>query len=132
VADIIAFIIFAGMTYRIVGTVRRESAIFAEFKQSTAVGYSALLFPLGPVIMLFVGARAPLIAIILCAACYAPGLVLARRATSGFDRAGTDRVQAASGAASQAFGTAIAGLAYTAAVLVFLVGLGSLRGVTDG
>jgi len=40
--------------------------------------------------------------------------------------------QAANGAASQAFGTAIAGLAYTAAVLVFLVGVASLRGVTDG
>src|SRR6266850_2145738 len=119
------------MTYRIVATVKRESTVFAEFKQSTAVGVSALLFPLGPVIMLLVGTRAPLIGILLCAACYVPGLVLARRAAAVFDQAGTDRVKAANGAAWQAFGTAIAGLAYAAVVFVLVVGMASLRGPTD-
>ena len=130
--DIIAFIMFTGMAYRIVATVRRESAIFAEFKQSAAVGYSSLLFPLGPVIMLLVGARSPLIGILLCAACYVPGLILARRTATAFDRAGTDRVKSADGAAWQALGTAIAGLAYAAAALVWVVAVGSLRGIADG
>ena len=129
--DIVAFAIFAGMTFRIVGTVRRESAIFLEFGQSTAVGYWALLFPLGPMIMLFIGTRAPLIGILLCAACYVPGLVLARKVTKVFDAAGTDRVKSADGAAWEAFGTAIVGLVYAAVVLVLVVGVTSLRGPTD-
>jgi hypothetical protein len=131
VLDIVAFIIFSGMAYRIVVAVRRESAIFAEFKQSTALAYTALLFPLGPVVMLLIGIRAPLIGISVCAACYIPSLVLARRLAVGFDRAGTDRIKGASAAAWEAFGTAIAGLAYAAIVLVFIVGLGFLRGPTD-
>ena len=129
--DIAAFIVFAAMAYRTVVAVKRESAIFAEFEQSVAVAYTALLFPLGPVAMLLVGIRAPLIGIALCAACYVPGLVVARRATAGFDGAGTDRVNNASAAAWQAFGTAIAGLAYAAIVLLFIAGAAFLRGPTD-
>jgi hypothetical protein len=131
VLDVVAFIIFTGMTYRIVVTVKRESAVFAEFNQSMAVGYSALLFPLGPIIMFLVGTRMPVIGILLCAACYVPGLVSGRRATVGFDRTGTDRVKAANGAAWEAFGTAIAGLVYVAVILVLVVGMASLRGPTD-
>src|SRR5437762_1284903 len=59
--DLVAFILLTGMTYRIVVSARREAAIFAEFKQSMAVAYSALLFPLGPVAMLLVGTRASMI-----------------------------------------------------------------------
>jgi hypothetical protein len=129
--DIIAFSIFTAMAYRIVAAVRRESAIFAEFKQSTAVAYTALLFPLGPVVMLLMGLRAPLIGIFLCAACYLPSLVLARRITAGFDLAGSDRIKGANAAAWEALGTAVGGLAYAALPLVFIVGLGFLRGPTD-
>jgi hypothetical protein len=81
--------------------------------------------------MLLAGTRAPVVGILLCAACYVPGLVLGRRAATGFDRAGTDRVMAANGAAWQVFGTAIAGLVYVAVVLVLVVGMASLRGPTD-
>ena len=105
--DVVAFIIFTGMTYRIVASVKREAAIFAEFKQSKALAYGALLFPLGT----RVGA----------------GSSSHRR----FDVAGTDRVKAANSAAWEAFGTAITGLAYAAIALVFVVGLASLRGPTD-
>lgn len=129
--DIVALVVFVGMAYRIVTTVRRESAIFAEFKQSTALGYAALLFPLGPVFMLFFGTRAPLAGIFLCAACYLPGLVLARKATTVFGRAGTDRVRTADSAAWQAFATAVAGLTYAAVVLVLALGVASLHGPTD-
>ena len=129
--DIVAFILFTGMAYRIVATVKRESAVFAEFNQSTAFGYSAILFPLGPIIMPLVGTRAPVLGILLCAACYVPALILARRAAAGFDHAGTDRVKVANRAAWQAFGTAVAGLVYVAAILVLVVGMASLRGPTD-
>jgi hypothetical protein len=131
VLDIVAFIIFAVMTYRIVVAAKRESAIFAEFEQSRAFAYTALLFPLGPVVMLLIGIRVPLVGISLCAACYIPSLVLARRVTAGFDGAGTDRVKGANAAAWEAVGTAIAGLTYAAVVLVLVIGAGFLRGPTD-
>jgi len=131
VLDILALIVFVGMAYRIFTAVRRESVIFAEFKQSTALGYAALLFPLGPISMLLIGTRAPLIGISLCAVCYIPALVLARRATSTFDRAGTDRVKTAKSVAWQAFTTAVGGLAYAAVVLVLALGVASLRGATN-
>jgi hypothetical protein len=131
VLDIVALVIFAGIAYRTFTAVRRESAIFAEFNQSTALGYTALLFPLGPIAMLAIGIRAPVIAIPICAACYVPSLVLARRLTARFDRAGTDRVKGANAAEWEAFGAAIAGLAYAALAFAFIVGVGLLRGPTD-
>ena len=126
-----AFVAFTAMTYRIFTTVKRESRILAEFRQSTALGYGALLFPLGPVIMLLIGIRAPLAGVLLCAACYVPGLVLARRVAAGLDGAGTDRVKMANDAVSQAFAVAIAGLVLAMMALVLLVATGSLRGPTD-
>jgi hypothetical protein len=48
VLDVVALIIFTGIAYRTFMTVRRESAIFAEFNQSTALAYTALLFPSVP------------------------------------------------------------------------------------
>ena len=129
--DIVAFIVFAGIAYRTFVGLKRESAIFAEFKQSTALAYTALLFPLGPVVMLTIGLRAPLIAIPVCAACYVPSLVLARRLTAHFDRAGTDRVKGANAAAWEAFGAAIAGLGYAALAFTLIVGASLLRGPTD-
>src|SRR5687768_14845487 len=110
--DVVALIVFAGVAYRTFMAVRRESAIFAEFKQSKALAYTALLFPLGPVAMLAIGMRGPIMAIPICAACYVPSLVLARRLTACFYRAGTDGVKGANVAAWEAFGAAIAGLAY--------------------
>ena len=129
--DIVAFIVFASMALRVVLAVKRESAIFAEFHQSQALAYAALLFPLGPVAMLVVGIRAPWVAVSVCAACYIPSLLLARNALARFERAGTDRTKPAMSAAWEALGTAIAGLAYAAVPLAFLLGLAFLRGPTD-
>ena len=130
--DVVALILFAGIAYRTFMAVRRESVIFAEFNQSTTLAYTALLFPLGPIAMLVIGIRAPLIAVPICAVCYVPSLVLARRLTACFDRAGTDRVKAANAAAWEAFGAAIAGLAYAALAAVLILGVGLLRGPIDG
>ena len=131
VLHLVALIVFTGIAYRVLLAVRHESSIFAEFEQSTAVAYTSLLFPLGPIFMLVVGLSAPLAGIAACAACYVPSLILGRRLTVKFDRAGTDRIKTANAAAWEAFGAAIAGLAYAAVALVFLVAAGSLRGPTD-
>lgn len=53
------------------------------------------------------------------AACYLPGLITAKQKINVFDRSGTDRTHNAQNAATQAFGTAIAGLVYATAILSF-------------
>jgi hypothetical protein len=129
--DIVALLIFSGVAYRTFMTVRRESSILSEFGLSTTLAYTALLFPLGPVVLLLAAARVPIVGVALCAACYIPSLVLARKITATFDRAGTDRVKVASSAAWVALGTAIAGLVYAGVALALLMGLDLLRGPTD-
>jgi hypothetical protein len=73
--------------------------------------------------MLFLGARIPLLALVVCVACYLPNLLLARRISGAFERAGTDRVKEAGSAVSQAFGTSLVGLIYTAVGFVYVVGV---------
>ena len=122
--EIILFIAFGMMAVRIARTVRSESAVFLEFKQSRSIAALVFLFPLGPLVLLIGTFRLGwLVAIVLAIACYLPGLVVARRRIAAFERAGTDRVHPAKSAASQAFGTALAGLLYVVvALLFFLVG----------
>lgn len=106
------------MAFRIVTAVKRESEIFREFNQSKSFGWLSLLFPLGPVIYLTTVYRLGwLPAVMLAICCYMPALVTAKKIISVFDRAGTDRVRNAQNAATQTFGTAVAGLIYTAALL---------------
>jgi hypothetical protein len=118
--DIALLILFCVMAYRIAAAIRRESAIFLEFQQSRVLGATALLFPLGPVTMFFLSARIPLLALIVCVACYLPSLFIARRIGGAFESAGTDRVRGARAAVSQAFGTSLVGLIYTATVFTIM------------
>lgn len=116
--DIVLFITFTVMAFRVAKAVRNESAIFVEFNQPKTIGWLALLFPLGPIIYLALVYRVGwLPAIVLMAACYLPGFFSAKRRIFVFDRAGTDRVDKAKEAAVQAYGTSIAGLVYTAVIL---------------
>lgn len=116
--DIVLFIVFAVMAFRVAKSVRNESAIFIEFEQPRTIGWLALLFPLGPIIYLSLVYRVGwLPSIALMAACYFPSLISARKRISVFDCAGTDRVNKAKEAAFQAYGTSIAGLVYTAVIL---------------
>src|SRR6266571_611618 len=126
VFDIALFIVFIVMAVRIARIVRAESPIFLEFKQSRSIAALVFLFPIGPLVLILGTFRLGwLVAIVLATACYLPGLVVARRRVAAFERAGTDRVYPAKSAASQAFGTALAGLVYVAVILVFFLVRGS-------
>ena len=124
--DVVFLILFFVMAVRVAISVYRESAIFREFKQSRALGVFVFLFPLGPVALIAgVGRLGAVVAFALAAACYIPGLMMARRVGYALERAGTDRVKRARSAASQALGTAIIGLLYVAVlfVLTFAIAL---------
>lgn len=109
---------FVVMAYRIAKTVRRESAIFLEFKQPKTLGWLVFLFPCGPVIYFVLSYRAGFIGLILMALCFLPGCIAAKKRISAFDRAGTDRVNRAKSAAVQAFEMSIVGFVYTASIFV--------------
>ena len=128
--DVIIIVVFTVVAIRVARVVARESTIFREFNQSQALGLFVFLMPLGPIVYLVTVFRLGRIpAVVATAACYVPVLVAAKRGMSAFDRAGTDRVKRAKDAATQAFGAAIAGLMYTAVVLVFAV-IGTANGQT--
>jgi hypothetical protein len=123
------FIAFGVMAVRIARAVHAEATIFLEFKQSRSIAALVFLFPLGPIVLLLGTFRLGwLVAVVLAAACYVPGLVVARRRLAAFERAGTDRVHPARSAVTQAFGTALAGLLYVAVVLCFYVVRASQQG----
>jgi hypothetical protein len=117
--DVAFLILFCVMAVRIARAVFRESAIFREFNQSRVLGAVVLLYPLGPLVAM-VGAwrLGAVLAFTLAAACYFPGLLVARRLSHALERAGTDRVRGARSAASEAFGTAIVGFLYVAVLFV--------------
>ena len=120
--DIAVLISLAVMTYRVWSGVSREAEIFREFNQARTLAIVSLLFPLAPIILLLgmvhVGA---VVSLVGAAVCFLPALVIARRNVRVFERSGTDRVNGAISAASQAVGTAIAGLCYVAVVAVFVL-----------
>ena len=122
--DLAFFILFCVMSVRIARSVLRESAIFREFNQSRALGLVVFLFPLGSLVLFAgVGRLGALLAFPLAAICYVPGLIVAHRLGNALERAGTDRVKGVRSAASQAFGTALVGLAYVAAMFVLVVAI---------
>jgi hypothetical protein len=122
--DLVILIVFVVVTVRITRTVSRESPIFVEFNQPTHLRLATFLYPLGPLILLIATWRIGFLAAgALAAACYIPGLVIARRLSNGFERAGTDRVKAAQEIASEAFVAALGGLIYVCVTVLLLVGL---------
>ena len=118
-------ILFCVMAVRIAAAVSRESPIFREFNQSTALQVLVFLFPFGPLVLMVDPQRFGwLPPYILASGCYIPALLVANRVTRALERAGTDRVKQALTAASQAFGTALIGLIYVAGV--FAIWMGSI------
>lgn len=110
---------FGVMAYRIASAIRREAAIFTEFKQPMTLRWVVLLFPLGPLVLLTAATRFPFaLAFVAAGCCYVPALLIARRQSRAFETAGTDRVKGAQAAISEAIGMGLAGLAYVAAVFV--------------
>jgi len=127
-ADVAALAFLLIMAFRIFFAVSRESRIFREFGQSTLVGPLSFLFPAAPLVLIF-GMRAIGIvpSLLLAAACFVPGLLMARRGMNAFERSGTDRTAGALSASTQAFGAGLAGLIYVAAVTAILLA-GPLHG----
>ena len=125
--DIVLFIFFVVAAVRIFTLVRRESATFREFKQPQTLALVALLLPLGSVAMVLFRAT-PLLAVTAALACYLPTFLASRRLNLAFERAGTDRVKKAHGAASQAFGAALVGLIYVASVFLYVLVISIVSG----
>ena len=119
------------MAYRVIRGIRKESLLLKEFGQSQSLALVAPLFPLGPLFLIF-GAvwLGWAIAVPLAFACYVPALIIARGQGLALERSGTDRVQRAQSATSQAFGTALVGLIYVAVGAAFLIGPSMLPSIT--
>jgi hypothetical protein len=121
--DIALLIVFGVMAYRTIQAVRNEAQILAEFKQSQAVALLAVLFPLGPLVLFVAAVVMPFpLAFVVAAFCYLPALIVSRQQLRILETAGTDRVQKARAAATQAFGTALVGLIYVAISFAFTWG----------
>jgi hypothetical protein len=113
---------FLLMAAEISASVCRESAIFSEFGQPTTLKRLVWLFPLAPVIVVHgIGRIGGTLSLILAALCFVPALIAARRLIAAFERAGTDRVEAAESAAGQAVTTVIAGISFVVVGGVFVV-----------
>jgi hypothetical protein len=121
--DIALLVFFGVMSYRISKAVRDEATVLAEFKLTTKLALLVLLFPLGPIVFLFASVLIAFpLAYVAAASCYIPALLTARQQARTLETAGTDRVQKAQTAVSQAFGTSLVGLLYIAVVFAFTFG----------
>src|SRR5262245_45246257 len=118
------FVVFAIVTVRIAKDLSSESAVLIELNQPTSLRFAAFLFPLGPMVLLVAPwALGFLLAAAIAAACYVPGLVLARRLSKGLESARTDRVKPAQETASEAIIAACGGLVYTGLYVLLSIGV---------
>lgn len=128
--DIAVFVLLLVFAYRVNQVLRREQRVLREFNLRRNVGLFALLFPVGPCILLALTFVAPFpTAHIAAAACFVPGLLLARSQTRTLDSAGTDRVREVQGALSEAFVAALIGLGYVVVSFALAYGVRSLSTV---
>lgn len=120
--NLILFLYFCLMAYRIAVGVRGNLAVLAEFRQAPTLGWLALLFPLGPVLGTLgaphLGFEPAALAML---GCYLPALLVAHGQGCVLDTAGTDRAQPLEKVTAQAFGAALVGLIYGAIWLAFIV-----------
>ena len=128
--DIAVLVLLAVMTNRVIQTLRREQPILREFNLRQNVGLFALLFPVGPCILLVLIFVAPFpVAHIVAAACFVPGMQLAHSQAKILDSVGTDRVRGVQSALSEAFVAALIGLGYVVVSFAFAYGARSLSSV---
>lgn len=121
-AAILLVIYFFVAAVRITRAVGKEAAIFREFGQSKQFRVLVWFFPAGPIFLLAGSFLGFVVAFALSVVCYLPAMVAARKCIASFERAGTDRVKRAQNTATQAFGNAIAGLVFSAFILVINLG----------
>jgi hypothetical protein len=114
------FIVLLILGVRAFLALRRESAVRAEFGQSSQLDWLSLSFPLGPVALL-VGSRLlqQIVLLLVVAAFYAYVLVVASRQKNALECSGTDRVKNALAATSSTSLGAIVGLIYVALAGIF-------------
>ena len=126
--NILVFIIFGILAFRISKGVSRETAIFLEYRQSTALQELVFLFPVGPVALAigaFVGSPS---AFLFAVACYLPALIMAYRIKGVFEKSGTDKVYGAMEVVSGAYATAIGGLVYVSLNFIYSLAMGIIFG----
>jgi hypothetical protein len=117
--EVLLIIIFGVMAFRVVIGVNREADLITELKLPMTLVAVMPLYPAGPFLLLIGADSMPFpLAFIAAAACFLPGLLIANRFLKGVKAVGTERVKALRGVATEAFGTAIAGLAYVGINLI--------------
>ena len=134
VLQVIVFVVFVVVSYRLVRAMARESVIRKEFGLSSLLPIMVWLFPVGAALVLIAPALAvsSSIGFVAAAAMYVPAFVLARRQERLLQVAGTDRVKEMRRTAEQAFGWALCGLIYVVAVWALSWGASSIRSVGQG
>ena len=112
--DFLVLVVIAIAAVRSANMLRREKALFAEFRVPTHAIPLIYLFPLGPLTFLSVSAftaSLPL-ACLASVAILAPGVLAVRTATSMLERAGTSRTNQVEEALSVSFISGVGGIAY--------------------
>jgi hypothetical protein len=116
------FVALLVLAVRAFAALRRESSVRREFGQSSLLDGLVLLYPLGPLGLLF-GPRfvpAPLV-FLFVAALFLGTLFVASKQRTALECAGTDRVSGALEATSSATLGAIVGIVYLALVGIFVL-----------
>jgi len=112
------------MAVRTARAIQKNSEIFIEFNQSKILLVLVLLYPLGPLLLLFGGAILPTVILFLLAtACYVPGFIVAHRQQRAFECVGTSRVEKARKSISLATGGAILGFIYISLIIAYSSGI---------
>ena len=110
------FTVAAIRTRRVIS---EEAPLLSEYQQPQALRFLVWLFPAGPLLLLIGPAFMPsLVAIVLSLLCFLPAFVTARKSVATLERSGTDRVKRLQDSCAAVVGNGIAGMAFTAAVLV--------------
>jgi len=118
--DIALFIALLIVGIRAFFKLRGELAIRSEFGQSGAIDWIALLYPLGPAVLLVGSLLLPKLVMLACVGAFFIGAWIAwSRQRESLERAGTDRVRGALAATSLATLGAIVGTIYVGIAGIF-------------
>lgn len=126
---IVALILLLAASVRIFIGLVAEKAVLHEFGSSLGVVWWALLFPLGPLIFIWLRTEIGWVwAAATATVCYFSALIAARPVGRLLDASGTARTDEALSLVKQAMGTAIFGLAYITLALLWhlLIGTATL------
>ena len=127
--DLAIFITLFVIALKASNAIRTQSVIFTEFEQSNILALLVFLYPAGPIIKNLRGLYFPAVLVFgLAALCYIPALVIARKQSSVFQMAGTDRVRKSKEALTSVISGALVGLIYLSVVMVLTFAFSSYQG----